>query len=82
MIDLFMIFEILINRLQQLYFPLQLRNAILGNRDVILPRSLNLAVAHLVAQQMRRDVHIGEVSSVSMPEMVIFEVDALFFERS
>ena len=40
---------------------LQLRNAILRNRNVILPRSFNLAVAHLVAQQMRRDVHVGEV---------------------
>lgn len=35
---------------------------------------LNLFVAYLVAQQMRRDVHVREVDSVSVPEMVIFKI--------
>ena len=62
--------------LQQLYPPLQLRNAILRNRDVIFPRSFNLAVAHLVAQQMRYDVHVGKVASVS--ETINVTVQAMF----
>ena len=59
---------------QQLDPPLQLRNTILGNRNVILPRSLNLAMAHLIAQQMRRDIHVSEVSSVGVPEIMEFEL--------
>lgn len=41
--------------------PLQFRNAILRNRNVILPCSLTFVVAHLIAEQMRRDIYDGEV---------------------
>lgn len=30
---------------------------------------------HLIAQQMRRDVHVGEACSASVPDMAMFEDD-------
>ena len=54
---------------------LQNINAALGYSDVILLRDLNLAMTHLIAQQMRGRVHLRQHRSIGVPEVVIFEVN-------
>lgn len=51
-------------------------DAVLRHRQIILLCDLYFAVAHLVTEQMRGGVQLCHHRSISVPEIVILELDA------
>ena len=53
---------------------LQNINAALGYGDIILLRDLNLAMTHLIAEQVRGRVHLCHHGSVGVPQVMVLEL--------
>ena len=56
---------------------LQNINAALGYSDVILLRDLNLAMTHLIAEQVRGRVHLCHQGTISMTQIMKLEGEAI-----
>lgn len=61
---------------QTVEISLQNLDAVLRYRQIILLRDLYFTVAHLVTEQVRGCVQFCHHRSVSVPEVVILELDA------